>query len=72
MLYSEKDATVVPGAIRATFARIGSRHKAIEEVTYSSAPGQHVLAGDIKAPQATAPMAASIVRWVSSLQFSAS
>ena len=72
MLYSEKDATVVPGAIRATFARIGSRHKAIEEVTYSSAPGQHVLAGDIKAPQATAPMAASIVRWVSSLQLSAS
>ena len=72
MLYSERDDTVDPGAIRATFARIGSRHKTILEVTYSSAAGQHVLAGDIKAPQATAPMAASIVRWVSSLQFSAS
>lgn len=71
MLYSERDDTVDPGAIRATFARIGSLHKAIEEVTYSSAAGQHVLAGDIKAPQATAPMSAAIVRWVNSLPASA-
>ncbi len=67
MLYSERDNTVDPRAIRAAYARIGSQHKAIEEVTYSTATGQHVLAGDIKAPQATAPMAASIVRWVNSL-----
>ena len=37
------------------------------ELGYSESTGQHVLAGDIRAPKATAPMATSIVDWVRGL-----
>jgi hypothetical protein len=67
MLYSEQDQTVDPAQTRAVFERIpGSSKKAIV-VDYSESKGQHVLAGDILAPKATAPMAASIIDWVRSL-----
>ncbi len=67
VLYSEKDQTVEPEQIKAAFARIGSPHKRLQAVDYSEATGQHVLAGDIRAPQATAPMAATILQWVQTL-----
>jgi alpha-beta hydrolase superfamily lysophospholipase len=67
VLYSENDQTVDPSETRAAFTRIGAPLKSIEVVTYSKSEGQHVLAGDIKDPQATGPMVASIVKWVKSL-----
>jgi len=52
---------------RDVFARIASAHKTAIVVDYSESIGQHVLAGDIRAPKATATMADSIVQWVRSL-----
>jgi len=68
MLYSETDKTVDPSETRAAFARIGSAHKTLQVVDYSESQGQHVLAGDIRAPKATDPMAGSIVSWVNGLR----
>lgn len=68
MLYSEADQTVDPLQTKAAFARIGAPLKAIEVVRYSKSLGQHVLAGDIRGPEATAPMTASIVSWVKSIR----
>ncbi len=67
MLYADGDKTVEPEQTKAAFARIGAAGKTLEAVTYSKARGQHVLAGDIMAPEATAPMAERIVRWVRAL-----
>jgi esterase/lipase len=67
MLYSELDETVDPVETRSAFARIGSPHKSIEAVTYSTSRGQHVLAGAIKAPLSVAPMVDSIMKWTQSL-----
>lgn len=67
MLYSEQDETVDPAETRVAFARMGSPAKAIEVVRYSHSKGQHVLAGDIKDPQAVAPMVDSIVKWARAL-----
>jgi len=67
MLYSEQDQTVDPMETQSAFARIGAPLKSIEMVNYSKSKGQHVLAGDIKAPEATAPMAQSLVQWVQAL-----
>jgi alpha-beta hydrolase superfamily lysophospholipase len=64
MLYSEQDKTVDPALTRAVFERIGSSTKKAIVVDYSESLGQHVLAGDIMAPKATAPVVASIVSWV--------
>lgn len=67
MLYSANDQTVDSQKTRAVFARMGSSRKSIEVVCYSESIGQHVLAGAIKAPQAVAPMVATITQWVHSL-----
>lgn len=67
MLYSEADRTVDPQETKAAFARMGSSQKSLVAVDYSEARGQHVLAGDIRAPKATAPMAATISAWAQAL-----
>lgn len=67
MLYSETDRTVDPAQTRAAFARIGSAQKKLLVVDYSESQGQHVLAGDIRAPKATEPMAKTITSWVRAL-----
>lgn len=67
MLYSEGDEVVDPQESKAAFARMGSAVKSLQAVDYSTSKGQHVLAGAIKAPTATAPMAEAIVQWVKSL-----
>jgi hypothetical protein len=41
--------------------------KSLQAVDYSTDSNQHVLAGDLKAPTAVAPMADSIVQWVKAL-----
>ena len=67
ILYSEHDQTVDPAETKQVFARLGSQAKTLEAVTYSESAGQHVLAGDIRAPRATAPMARRIADWVLAL-----
>ena len=67
VLYSEQDQTVDPVETQAAFTRFGAPLKTLETVTYSTSKGQHVLAGDIKSPQAVAPMVQSIVNWARSL-----
>jgi esterase/lipase len=67
VLYSAGDQTVDPEETQQVFARLGSAQKTLEAVTYSEAKGQHVLAGDIRAPKATEPMAQRVVAWVKSL-----
>ena len=67
MLYSEPDETVDPQQTRAVFDRITSAHKKLVRVDYSESLGQHVLAGEIRAPNATSPMADTIVQWVRAL-----
>ena len=67
LLYSEQDKTVDPQMTREVFARIPAANKKAVVVDYSESAGQHVLAGDIRAPKATAPMAEAIVQWVRAL-----
>lgn len=67
VLYSERDATVDPQETRTAFQRFGAPLKKLEEVTYSESPGQHVLAGAIRAPKAVAPMKQAILQWVQAL-----
>lgn len=67
VLYAKGDQTVDPMETERLFPRVGSPIKALEEVTYSEAKGQHVLAGDIRAPKATQPMAERILAWVQGL-----
>jgi len=67
MLHSEQDQTVDPQLSRAVFERVASPHKHSIVVDYSESRGQHVLAGDIRAPRATPRMAQSIVAWVRGL-----
>jgi len=49
------------------FQRIGSENKKLELVAYSKSDGQHVLAGEIRDPQAVTPMVDSIVKWMTSV-----
>jgi esterase/lipase len=66
-LYSERDQTVEPAQTKAAFARIGSPHKTLMTIDYSESEGQHVIAGDLRAPKATAPMAQTIIDWAKAL-----
>ncbi|HEX5804944.1 MAG TPA: alpha/beta fold hydrolase [Macromonas sp.] len=67
MFYSAADETVEPRFTQEVFARLGSAHKTLEAVTYSQAKGQHVLAGDLRDPQATPVMAQHILDWLKAL-----
>jgi len=67
VLYSERDQTVDPLETKAAFARFGSAQKVLKAVEYSEAKGQHVLAGNVRAPNATAPMAEDILKWLKGL-----
>lgn len=67
MLYSEKDEVVDPHETKTAFARMGSTAKSLHEVDYSTSSSQHVLAGELKAPTAVAPMTETIVQWVKTL-----
>jgi esterase/lipase len=66
-LYSERDQTVEPAQAKAAFTRIGSSNKTLLAVDYSESKGQHVIAGDLRAPSATAPMAKTIINWAKAL-----
>jgi esterase/lipase len=67
VLYSAQDQTVEPFSIKEAYARMGSKIKAIETVDYSRSEGQHVLAGDIRDPQAVGPISQSILKWIKTI-----
>jgi esterase/lipase len=67
VLYSADDLTVDSLETKKLFQRIGSENKKLELVAYSKSDGQHVLAGEIRDPQAVAPMVDSIVKWMTSV-----
>ena len=67
VFYSEADQTVDPALIKDAFARLGSSNKVLVPVADSESQGQHVLAGDIRAPKSTQPMASAIIQWVKGL-----
>jgi alpha-beta hydrolase superfamily lysophospholipase len=66
-LYSELDETVEPSETKAAVARFGAAQKKLDPVDFSQSKGQHVLAGDIRDPQAVAPMVERILTWVKTL-----
>ena len=68
MLLSPRDSVINVADARAAFKRLGSTVKCLIEVDYSESAGQHVLAGDIEAPKATATMVAQVLAFVHSLQ----
>ena len=67
ILYSADDLTVDSQETKKLFQRIGSENKKLELVAYSKSDGQHVLAGEIRDPQAVTPMVDSIVKWMTSV-----
>ena len=67
VLYSTADQTVEPERTKAAFARFSATPKSMVAVDYSESLGQHVLAGDLKAPRATTPMAYTIINWAQAL-----
>jgi alpha-beta hydrolase superfamily lysophospholipase len=64
---SNDDQVVNPAQSHDAFARLGSPHKRLELITDSPNQSNHVLAGEIKAPQATAPIAQTITDWLRTL-----
>ena len=68
VLFSAADQTVDPEQIKQAFARLGSPDKTLEAVIYSQSKGQHVLAGEIRDPQAVAPMSKFVSDWVLQLR----
>ncbi len=64
VLYSADDQTVDPIETKNIVDRMGSASKTLELVAYSKSQGQHVLAGDIRDPQAVDPMVNTIVQWI--------
>nr|WP_315465086.1 alpha/beta hydrolase [uncultured Rhodoferax sp.] len=67
VFYSAADETVEPEQTKAAIARFSSKTKELVKVDYSESKGQHVLAGAIKAPNAVAPMAKTIIEWAHTL-----
>ena len=68
MMLSPRDQVIDVNAARAAYARFGSTNKQLIEVDYSQSPGQHVLAGAIESPEASAPMAAQVLEFVRGLK----
>lgn len=67
VLYASGDQTVDPQQTLRAFERLGSERKTLLEVRDSEAVGQHVLAGDVRAPLSTRPMVQRILNWVSEI-----
>lgn len=67
MIYSPDDQTVNPDTIVEAFDQWGSKRKELVRFTDSEDPGQHVLAGDIRSPSTTTPVAEMIVDFIRGL-----
>lgn len=66
VMFSEADQTVDPEATKTVFTKLGATEKQLMPVTFSQSKGQHVLAGEIRDPQAVGPMVSSILQWTPS------
>lgn len=64
VLMSPGDTVVSPEATRAAFATIDSPRKQLHEISNDGDPSQHVLAGDILAPDSTAAIAELILEFL--------
>ena len=64
VFYSKNDEVVSPDAISIAYAAVNAPAKSLVDVTNSSDPSQHVLAGDILSPGTTADIAARIVAFI--------
>lgn len=64
VFYARGDRLVDGDAVERRFAQLGAARKELVRVDYAEDPAQHVLAGDILSPGATAPIAETIVRFV--------
>lgn len=64
VFYSRNDSVVSPDAISDAYATVDAPAKALVDVTDSSDPSHHVLAGDILSPGTTADVAARIVEFI--------
>ncbi len=67
VLYSRHDRIVDATAIERRFLSIGSARKELVEITNADDAKQHVLAGDILSPTATATVSEHILKFVRSL-----
>jgi len=64
VVLSPNDKVVSPAATKSAFERITAPRKLLVEVQGSQDPSNHVLAGDILAPESTAKIAATIVDFI--------
>ena len=71
LFYSEQDHVVNPNETRRVFRLLGSTIKALEPITYSKDPMQHVLAGELRDPAAVEPMVNTMTQWLHGLPIAA-
>ena len=64
VFYSRNDSVVSPDVITHAYDAVDAPDKALIDVTASSDPSHHVLAGDILSPGTTADIAAQIVAFI--------
>lgn len=67
IIYSPHDQVINPAKVEAVYGRWGAAYKDTWAYTGSSASAQHVLAGDIKAPESTGPVVARMLRFLAGL-----
>jgi esterase/lipase len=67
MFLSPRDSVIDVAEARRAFERFSHPAKRLIEVLDSASVGQHVLAGDIEAPQSSRPMAEQVLSFVRSL-----
>ena len=68
VIYSPNDKVINVEQVERAYSRMGARMKAIKPITYKVNYLNHVLAGNILAPENTAAVATLIVDFVSSLK----
>ena len=64
VIYSPADTVVDTARIPTAYEQIDSPHRQLLEIPTTGDPSNHVLAGDIMSPETSAPIVASIVRFV--------
>ena len=67
VFYSEKDQVVDPSLIKKAFTAMPNGANLLFRVDDSESSNQHVLAGDIYAPQSVKPMNEQILKWLATL-----
>jgi len=68
MIYSPLDQVVEARAIERAFQRFGSEKKEIYRIEQQNETGNHVLAGDILAPEGTTHIQGLILDFLSGLE----